>query len=120
MASSSSSIAFDPMVASRPTNGPPVDKDNPLIVINTNQLQCLTFSNFPSWSVTFTSFLYGYDFMGYLDGTLPCPSIPDKNANTTACASFNLWFCQDQQLLNAILAFVADTIAPLIATSATS
>jgi hypothetical protein len=91
-----------------------------LIAFNTNQLQQLTPSNFPSWSVTFKSLLHGFDLMGYFDGTTKCPLVPpnstEPGTNTTAI----LWFRQDQLLLNVILALISDNISPLIATAKTS
>ncbi|KAL6321229.1 hypothetical protein AAG906_016263 [Vitis piasezkii] len=60
--------------------------DLPLVTINTsNQIPYkLIASNYPFWHATFTTMLFGYDLMGYLDGTLPCPLIPIEKSSPSA------------------------------------
>lgn len=58
--------------------------------------------------------------MGFLDGTHPSPPQPTHPANKTDIYAFSNWFRQDQLLLNGILASVADSITPLIASAKTS
>ncbi|RVX08300.1 Retrovirus-related Pol polyprotein from transposon RE1 [Vitis vinifera] len=58
----------------------------PLVTINTSSQipYKLTASNYPFWHATFTTILFGYDLMGYLDGTLPCPLIPIEKSSPSA------------------------------------
>ncbi|KAL6326117.1 hypothetical protein AAG906_000992 [Vitis piasezkii] len=65
--------------------------------------------------VTFTSILFGYDLMGYLDGTLPCPPTPTEKSSPSALARYAHWYRQDHLLLNAIFSSVSKTVMPLIA-----
>ncbi|KAL6324432.1 hypothetical protein AAG906_013036 [Vitis piasezkii] len=56
-------------------------------------------NNFPSWKAQFDALLYGYDLMGFLDGTKTCPS-KEIIAN--------------KLLLHAILASLLEGVVPLI------
>ncbi|KAM2697975.1 hypothetical protein EV1_037030 [Malus domestica] len=86
-----------------------------LITINaTTQLPVkLTPTNYPSWRAQFNALLYGYDLMGYVDGSNLCPS----TAQTVLCT---FWIRQDQLLLHAILASVSPQVISLIASAKTS
>ncbi|RVW44127.1 hypothetical protein CK203_108467 [Vitis vinifera] len=96
--------------------------DLPLVTINTsNQIPCkLTTSNYPSWHATFTTILFGYNLMGYLDGTLPCPPTPTEKSSPSALAHYAHWYRQDQLLLNVIFSSVSETVMSLIAMTTTS
>ena len=96
--------------------------DLPLVTINTSsQISYkLTASNYPSWRATFTTILFGYDLMGYLDGTLPCPPTPTEKSSPSALARYAHWYRQDQLLLNVIFSSVSETVMPLIAMTTTS
>ncbi|EYU20927.1 hypothetical protein MIMGU_mgv11b021353mg [Erythranthe guttata] len=96
--------------------------DLPLITINTSsQLPVkLTTSNYPSWHAIFTTILVGYDLMGYLDGTLPCPSTPTEKSSAGDLAHYAHGYRQDQLLLNAIFSSVSETVMPLITMTTTS
>ena len=60
----------------------------------------LTPTNYPSWRAQFNALLYGYDLMGYVDGSNFCSSIGQP-------VDRNLWIRQDQCLLHAILVSVS-------------
>ncbi|KAK3204516.1 hypothetical protein Dsin_018562 [Dipteronia sinensis] len=62
----SSSTANNPPTANNPTN---------VISINAAAQPPLQLSslNYPSWRAQYNTLLFGYDLLGYLDGTLPCP-----------------------------------------------
>ena len=89
----------------------------PLVTINTfSQIPYkLTASNYLSWRATFTTILFGYDLMGYLDGTLLCPPTPTEKSSPSALARYAHWYQQDQLLLNAIFSSVSETVMSLIA-----
>ncbi|KAI5328775.1 hypothetical protein L3X38_028172 [Prunus dulcis] len=95
---------------------PEINSSTPtLITINaTAQLPVkLTPTNYPSWRAQFNALLYGYDLMGYVDGSSLCPS-------TTQPVLRTFWIRQDQLLLHAILASVSPQVISLIASAKTS
>ena len=57
------------------TSAPNLNSSNYIIPINTtSQLPSkLNKLNYTSWRVQFQSLLFGYDLLGYIDGTYPCP-----------------------------------------------
>ncbi|XP_021834446.1 uncharacterized protein LOC110774211 [Prunus avium] len=95
------------------------DTSNLLITINAAaQLPVkLTPLNYLSWCTQFNALLLGYDLLGYLDGTHPCPPKP---ATVSPTSPHTLWVRQDQLLLHAILASVSEQVISLIATTTTS
>ncbi|KAF8396968.1 hypothetical protein HHK36_018605 [Tetracentron sinense] len=96
----------------------------PLIAVNAAaQLpHKLTPTNFLAWRCQFESLLIGYDLMGYLDGTLSCPSLSGASTADHAAvkAAYSHWIRQDKLLLNAILAGVSEGVVSHIATTETS
>jgi hypothetical protein len=101
----------------------PLSSHNTLISINVAAQAPLklTSSNYLSWRAQFESLLVGYDLMGYLDGTLTCPSpILTENGPEKVNPSYSPWIRQDKLLLSAILASLSDTIIPFIASAKTS
>ena len=64
-----------------------IDKPNQLVTINAAaQLPIkLTPLNFPSWRCQFQSMLLGYDLLGYINGSIQCPSalVPQPSSTTT-------------------------------------
>ncbi|KAF8389672.1 hypothetical protein HHK36_024191 [Tetracentron sinense] len=96
----------------------------PLIAVNAAaQLpHKLTPTNFPAWRCQFESLLIGYDRMGYLDGTLSCPSLSGASTADQAAVkvAYSHWIRQDKLLLNAILAGVSEGVVSHIATAETS
>ena len=60
--------------------------------------------------------------MGYLDGTLSCPSLSGASTDDQAAvkAAYSHWIRQDKLLLNAILAGVSEGVVSHIANAETS
>ncbi|GAB2274459.1 hypothetical protein Dimus_039086 [Dionaea muscipula] len=99
----------------------------PLYAINvcSQVTEQLTSSNYPQWKAQFEALLIGYDLLGYVDGTISCPSsdLTSPSASTTPAASTmtaHHWLRQDKLLLSAIFLAVTSSIKPLIATATTS
>ena len=66
----------------------------------------------------FSTLLYGYDLIGYVDGTYPCPLEMIKMGDTfTPNPEHKIWKRQDSLLLHAIMESVDSTIAPLVAST---
>lgn len=109
-----------------PVFGGKFDKygDLPLVAINTSsQLPFkLTPFNYPSWRAQFFTLLIGYDLLGYIDGTFPCPPKTASSSTTAFSLSpaYLHWFRQDKLLLNVIFASVSESVMPLIAVASTS
>ncbi|KAK9266874.1 hypothetical protein L1049_027133 [Liquidambar formosana] len=72
MAESTATSSETPLVDS---NTASVDSTKALISINAAaQLPLkLTSMNYPSWRAQFNALLFGYDLMGYMDGSQSCP-----------------------------------------------
>jgi hypothetical protein len=73
-----------------PTMSSPADK---LIVLNaSSQLSIkLDGDNYPAWRIEFMALLTGYDLLGYIDGTTPCPSKQLANDTTVVNPDFTNW-----------------------------
>ncbi|KAF5464237.1 hypothetical protein F2P56_014329 [Juglans regia] len=95
-------------------------EQQPLLSVNANTQLPLKFTptNYPSWRAQFVTLLIGYDLMGFIDGTLQCPS--RGGPTQPPFATYTLWYRQDQLLLHAIFASVSKVVMPLIASVATS
>ena len=81
----------------------------------------LTQHNFSAWRLQFYTLLVSYDLLGYVNGTLPCPSttLTSKNSTATPNPAYTHWICQDH-LLNAIVSSLSPTIVSFIASATTS
>ncbi|KAL5736907.1 hypothetical protein ACOSQ2_031695 [Xanthoceras sorbifolium] len=112
VASSSSTSA--PQVTLTGTTNNNTYQSTSLIAINSTQvpIKLSKGDNYAAWKSQFENLLFGYDLMGYLDGTTPCPSIsisvstdttngqePDQVATSPAR---QIWLRQDRLLLHAI------------------
>ncbi|KAL9463125.1 hypothetical protein AB3S75_001013 [Citrus x aurantiifolia] len=99
------------------------DLNNTLITINVAAQTPLklTSTNYLSWKLQFQTLFVGYDLLGYIDGSKPCPSatITDNNTITPNPAHL-LWVRQDQLILNAIIGSISPNIIPFVATAKTS
>ena len=101
------------------------ETDMNLIVLNINAQAPLklTATNYSVWRLQFTTLLFGYDLLGFVDDLKSCPSIiitlPDT-ASPYPNPYHILWFIQDQLLLNAIIGSVFATLVQFISTSTTS
>ncbi|KAI5319419.1 hypothetical protein L3X38_039127 [Prunus dulcis] len=81
----------------------------------------LSSTNYLSWKLQFQSLFIGYDLLGYIDGSKPCPPPTLTQDNTTSPnPSYSLWIRQDQLILNAIIGFLSPTIISFIAQAKTS
>ncbi|RVW18639.1 hypothetical protein CK203_104267 [Vitis vinifera] len=81
-------------------------------------LKLIGSSIYPSWRTMFSTLLYGYDLIGYVDGTYPCPLEMIKMGDTfTPNPEHKIWKRQDSLLLHAIMESVDSTIAPLVAST---
>ncbi|KAA8534443.1 hypothetical protein F0562_031960 [Nyssa sinensis] len=81
----------------------------------------LTSTNYTSWKLQFQTLLVGYDLIGYIDGTKPCP--PETlaaNQTTQLNPAYTFWIRQDQLILNAIIGSMSPTLIPFIARANTS
>ncbi|KAA8525150.1 hypothetical protein F0562_006986 [Nyssa sinensis] len=69
----------------------------------------LTPENYPSWKAQFDSFLFGYDLLGYIDGSKPCPPAElTVEGKQTPNPEFTLWQRQDKLLLHGILSSLSE------------
>lgn len=81
----------------------------------------LASSNYISWKLQFHTPFIGYDLLGYIDGSKPCPPANLPHNNTTIPnLEHILWIRQDQLTLNAIIGSLSPTIIPFIAQSKAS
>lgn len=96
---------------------------NNLIAINVaNQLPLkLTPSNYYSWKSQFDALLYGYDLVGYIDGTNPCPpSHIENDGNKVSNPEYILWTRQDKLLLLGIIGSLSHKVVPVVRSCKTS
>ncbi|RWR81507.1 hypothetical protein CKAN_01019400 [Cinnamomum micranthum f. kanehirae] len=81
----------------------------------------LTSTNYLSWKLQFQTLFIGYDLLGFVDGSHPCPTATITQSTTTISnPSYVLWTRQDQLILNAIIGSISPTIIPFIAQAKTS
>jgi hypothetical protein len=92
-----------------------VDK---LIILNAGSQLCIKLDgdNYPAWRIQFMALLTGYDLMGYVDGTKPCPSKHLENNTTAVNPAFTHWVRQDQLILHGIVSSVAATVVTHLGT----
>lgn len=81
----------------------------------------LTPTNYYSWKTQFDALLYGYDLLGYIDGTKPCPS-PETTVDEKIVPNpdFTLWMRQDKLLLLGIIGSLSHKVVPVIRSCKTS
>jgi hypothetical protein len=81
----------------------------------------LNSTNYLSWKLQFQTLFIGYDLLGYIDGSKPCPpaTLTQDNA-TRPNPEYILWIRQDQLILNAVIGSILPTIIPFIAQATTS
>lgn len=81
----------------------------------------LTASNYLSWRLQFTTLLTGYDLLGFVDGSHPCPEhLVTINDVATVNPAHRTWICQDQLILNAIIGSLTPSLISFIVTARTS
>ena len=81
----------------------------------------LNSTNYLSWKLQFQSLFIGYDLLGYIDGSKPCPPATITRSDIpTPNPDYSFWIRQDQLILNAIIGSISPTIIPFIAQANTS
>jgi len=75
----------------------------------------LTSSNYLLWKIQFETLFIGYDLLRYIDGSKPCPpKTLTTNNIVTPNAAYNIWVCQDQLIVNALIGSLSPTIISFI------
>ena len=78
--------------------------------------------NYSTWWLQFTSLLFVYDLLGFVDGSKSCPStmitLPDASSPSPN-PDYTLWLRQYQLLLNATIGSVSPTLVQFLSTSTT-
>ncbi|KAK0599267.1 hypothetical protein LWI29_003766 [Acer saccharum] len=136
MTSSATSSTSAPSSASSPpvflmgTNN--TNQLQSLIAINSTQLpiKLSKGGNFAAWRSQFENLLFGYDLMGYLDGTKECPpavfatppisSAETTSQRTTPNPDYHIWLRQDRLLLHAIQVSCTGAAQSIVTRSTTS
>ena len=96
-----------------------------LIILNVNAQSLLKFktTNYSTWDLQFTSLLFGYDQLGFVDGSKPCSlamiTLPGA-VSPSPNPDHTLWLQQGQFLLNVIIRSVSATLVQFISTSTIS
>ncbi|TXG57537.1 hypothetical protein EZV62_015366 [Acer yangbiense] len=81
----------------------------------------LTSSNYPSWRAQFNTLLFGYDLLGYINGSHSSPPITISEDNKKVPnPAYTIWKRQDSLILLAIFALLSNNVIPLISTATTS
>ncbi|KAK1555207.1 hypothetical protein Q3G72_023368 [Acer saccharum] len=122
-------ISISPTSASNIINVTPVSStavrsnEFHLITINISAqaLLKLTTTNYMSWKLQFQTLFFGYDLVGYIDGSKPCPPTTlIVNNITSPNPAYSVWFRQDQLILNALIGSLSPTIVSFVARAKTS
>nr|TKS12612.1 hypothetical protein D5086_0000061310 [Populus alba] len=96
----------------------PSNIENHLITINTiaQAPLKLTSSNYASWKIQFETLFIGYDLLGYINGSKPCP-LPTLITDDIIVPNlaYSLWVSQDQLLLNAIVGSLSPPLISFVA-----
>nr|XP_009763737.1 PREDICTED: uncharacterized protein LOC104215591 [Nicotiana sylvestris]XP_016479355.1 PREDICTED: uncharacterized protein LOC107800654 [Nicotiana tabacum] len=73
-------------------------------------------TNYSTWQAQVKTLLFGYDLLGFIDGSSSCPAeYYTENDKQLINPNFKLWLRQDSLVRNAIMASVEHSIAPMIA-----
>lgn len=93
-----------------------------LVAITSSQLPLkLTTINYPSWKAHVDAMLFGYDLIGYIDGSLPCPPPTiDHNGSKSPNLAYTFWMRRDKLLFLAIIGALSDSIIPRVSSEKTS
>ena len=112
-----------PLTSSQPTIHNTNEPNQTLITINISAQAPLkhTNNNYMFWKLQFHTIFIGYDLLGYIDGSKPCPAASiTSNTTTTPNPAHTLWVRQDQLILNALVGSLSPTLIPFIAKAQTS
>uniref|UniRef100_A0A199UA40 Retrotransposon Copia-like N-terminal domain-containing protein n=1 Tax=Manihot esculenta TaxID=3983 RepID=A0A199UA40_MANES len=76
--------------------------------------------NYPTWKLV--PVFRGYNLMGYIDRTLPCPSlvVQQEDGKDMSNSDYEFWFCQDQLILVAIIASTSFSVMHLVSSATSS
>ena len=125
----SSATSSTPVVV---TPGNIISTQTPTIIaINASLMPIkLTSDNYAAWRAQFLNLLYGYDLVGYIDGSTPCPSQSGSISVSSASSSvlpttilnpdYKLWKRQDSFILHGIIGSVSPSLSSLVSASLTS
>ena len=102
-----------------------IDWPHNLVVLNvsTQAPLKLTATNYSAWRLQFTSLLFGYDLLGFVDGSKLCPSMTITLPNVASLSpnlDYTLGLRQYQLPLNVIIRFVSPMLVQFLSTSTTS
>ncbi|CAL9074921.1 unnamed protein product, partial [Musa textilis] len=120
----SSSTSYTPVIV--PAGNNSSSQSPSLITINAAALIPFKLSksgNYASWRAQFSNLLFGYDLIGYIDGSLHCPPAvlnSPGGSSPIPNPAHKLWLRQDRLILQAIQASVAGSVAPLISSCMTA
>ena len=121
-ASSSTTVvvpSYTPMVMT----GTDSSRNLVILKVNAQAPLKLTAMNYSVWWLQFTSLLFCYDLLGFVDGSQSCPptmiTLLDV-ASPSPNLDYTLWLLQDQLLLNAIIGSVSPTLVQFLSTSAST
>lgn len=106
---------------SSPTNTPSSLPDK-LVALNAGPQLFIKLDgdNYPAWRIQFLSLLTGYDLIGYIDGSTPCPSKHLEVTPNTFNPAYTHWIRQDQLILHGIVSSIAATVVTHIGTVQTA
>ncbi|XP_037495787.1 uncharacterized protein LOC119370876 [Jatropha curcas] len=94
-----------------PSNLPNITHSSGRTLISFNATQFplkLTQENYPAWRAQVVPILNGHNLMGYVDQSLKCPSlIVCTNDKDEVNKDYEVWICQDQLILAAIIAAIS-------------
>ncbi|KAK0590492.1 hypothetical protein LWI29_027891 [Acer saccharum] len=128
----SSSSSFAPQVTLKGTANNNTNQPPSIIAINSTQvpIKLTKGGNYAAWRSQFENLLFGYDLMGYLDGTKPCPSKTvsassdatngQESDRTTSNPDHQIWLRQDCLLLHAIQVSCMGAVQSIVTRSTTS
>lgn len=117
-----SSMAIESTLSPSQTNTDSPFSPSNLIFINasTQAPLKLTTTNYFHWKAQFDALLIGYDLIGYVDGSIPCPSNITTGSPADSMVQRWFWICQDKLILVAILVSFSKDVVPLFSCAQTS
>ena len=92
-----------------------LEPTNALVIINTNNIVKLTFTNYLSWKLKVEAFLICYDIYKFIDGSNHSPpSTITTNDVKSSSLKFQSWFRQDKFIFGALVGSLTPSLIPLI------
>jgi len=103
------------------SNSIPLNTDNHLITINTAAQAPLKLhsSKYASWKIQFETLFVGYDLLGYINGSKPCPPT-NLTIDGTTNHAYSFWVRQDQLILNALIGSLSPPLISFVARTTSS